>query len=82
MGIRTEFFDRTLQAALDSVGQVVILGAGWDTRAYGMLDGWNHPVFEVAAWLTENGLDLRDYDLLDGRGKMPLYGFVLASLTY
>lgn len=213
MGIRTEFFDRTLQAALDSVGQVVILGAGWDTRAYGMLDGWNHPVFEVdagptqrakvaglnkagidrshvtfvvldfnrqswlegleqhgfdptvpthviwegvtmyleeeaildtlrvvarlpagstlafdyfarklikaepplrlmgtltttsirwfygdsmifgydmqppakdkvAAWLTENGLELRDYDLLDGRGKMSLYGFVLASPTY
>ena len=47
MGIRTAFFDRTLKEALSTVGQVVILGAGWDTRAYGMLRDWGHPIFEV-----------------------------------
>ena len=34
MTLRTEFFDRTLESASGDVAQVVILGAGWDTRAY------------------------------------------------
>jgi methyltransferase (TIGR00027 family) len=66
MGIRTEFFDRTLEASLDSVGQVVILGAGWDTRAYGILRDWGHPVFEVDARPTQQaklaGLDKAGID--------------------
>lgn len=61
MGLRTEFFDRTLKDSLDTVGQVVILGAGWDTRAYGVLSDWGHPVFEVDAGPTQQakvaGLD-------------------------
>ena len=66
MGLRTEFFDRTLEDSLDRVGQVVILGAGWDTRAYGILRDWGHPVFEVdqgptqqakLAGLAKTGID-------------------------
>lgn len=53
MGIRTEFFDRTLRASLDTAEQVVILGAGWGTRAYGILREWGHPVFEVDARPTQ-----------------------------
>ncbi len=34
MALRTEFFDRTLNDARTHVQQVVVLGAGWDTRAY------------------------------------------------
>ena len=34
MALRTEFFDRTLNDVRDRVQQVVVLGAGWDTRAY------------------------------------------------
>ena len=34
MALRTEFFDRTLSDVCERVEQVVVLGAGWDTRAY------------------------------------------------
>lgn len=34
MTLRTDFFDRTLAEKSREVAQVVILGAGWDTRAY------------------------------------------------
>jgi hypothetical protein len=38
---------------------------------------------KMAAWMTENGLQLRDYECLSGeeKGKMSFYGFVLASPT-
>jgi len=66
MGLRTEFFDRTLKDSLDTVGQVVILGAGWDTRAYGILRDWGHPVFEVDTHPTQKakvaGLDKAGID--------------------
>jgi methyltransferase (TIGR00027 family) len=66
MGLRTEFFDRTLKDSLDRVRQVVILGAGWDTRAYGVLRDWGHPVFEVDAPPTQQaklaGLDKTGID--------------------
>ena len=46
MALRTEFFDRTLNDACDGVQQVVVLGAGWDTRAYD--ERWsNLKFFEV-----------------------------------
>jgi len=44
---RTEFFDKALLDHLDSVKQVVILGAGWDTRAYNLPPGAEVRVFEV-----------------------------------
>ena len=49
---RTEFFDRLLAEATDpnaehAVQQVVILGAGWDTRAYGSLEDTSVRLFEV-----------------------------------
>ena len=52
VGHRTEFFDRLLSEAIDSKGQapvkqVVILGAGWDTRAWGLLAGSDVRIFEV-----------------------------------
>ena len=53
---RTQFFDDELRAATDPGGrpepqllvrQVVILGSGWDTRAYGLLEDRDLRVFEV-----------------------------------
>ena len=49
---RCEFFDRTLREAVHpasgpGVDQVVVLGAGWDTRAYGRLRDSKLRVFEV-----------------------------------
>lgn len=49
---RTEFFDRVLADAMDPQGdrparQVVILGAGWDTRAWGLLADTDARIFEV-----------------------------------
>lgn len=52
MSLRTEMFDTTLRDSLDSVEQVVILGAGWDTRAYDLPDCSDHRVFEVDAPAT------------------------------
>lgn len=52
IGHRTEFFDRLLTEAIvpngdQEVKQVVILGAGWDTRAWGMLADSEARIFEV-----------------------------------
>ena len=47
VGLRTAFFDRALEQRLNVVQQVVILGAGFDTRAYGMLRDRGVQVFEV-----------------------------------
>lgn len=52
MNHRCEFFDRTLREAVHArsgprIEQVVILGAGWDSRAYGILKHENVRVFEV-----------------------------------
>ena len=52
VGHRTEFLDRLIAEAIDAKGptpvkQFVILGAGWDTRAWGMLSGSDVRVFEV-----------------------------------
>lgn len=44
---RTEFFDKALFDHLDRVKQVVILGAGWDTRAYNLPPAAKVQVFEV-----------------------------------
>lgn len=65
---RTEFFDGALAAALPHVQQVVMLGAGWDTRAYGMLHNSGKAIFEVDApaiqaakrkALVDGGIDTR-----------------------
>ena len=52
MAHRTAFFDEALASAVDPTGphsaqQVVFLGAGWDTRAYGALRDRPARVFEV-----------------------------------
>jgi methyltransferase (TIGR00027 family) len=54
MAVRTAFFDRTLNEALSTVAQVVILGAGWDTRAYGLPESWSGRIFEVDAPATQD----------------------------
>jgi methyltransferase (TIGR00027 family) len=51
--MRTAFFDRTLEEVLPSVSQLVILGAGWDTRAYGLPEDWPGRVYEVDAPATQ-----------------------------
>jgi methyltransferase (TIGR00027 family) len=55
---RTAFFDEALASAVDPTGphsaqQVVFLGAGWDTRAYGALRGRPVRVFEVDTPATQ-----------------------------
>lgn len=44
---RTRFFDDAMLSYLDRVEQVVILGAGWDTRAYTLAQREGVRVFEV-----------------------------------
>ena len=46
-GHRTRFFDDALLSCRDRVKQVVILGAGWDTRAYTLARRAGVRVFEV-----------------------------------
>ncbi len=55
LGHRTRFFDSALRTAIETIGveQVVILGAGWDTRAYGLANKPNLRVFEVDAPQTQ-----------------------------
>ena len=55
---RTAFFDEALANAVDPTGphpaqQVVFLGAGWDTRAYGVLRDCPVRVFEVDTPATQ-----------------------------
>lgn len=50
---RSAVFDRVLEESLPAVDQVVILGAGWDTRAYGRCVGRDVAVFEVDAPPTQ-----------------------------
>ncbi len=52
---RTGFFDRTIAEAIADAGieQFVILGAGWDARAWGMLADAGVRVFEVDAPATQ-----------------------------
>ena len=55
---RTAFFDEALASAVDPTAphpaqQVVFLGAGWDTRAYGALRGRPVRVFEVDTPATQ-----------------------------
>ena len=58
MSHRTAFFDEALASAVDPTGphpaqQVVFLGAGWDTRAYGALRDRPVRVFEVDTPATQ-----------------------------
>ena len=68
---RTAFFDEALRSAVDPTGphpaqQVVFLGAGWDTRAYGVLRDRPVRVFEVDTPATQRAkvlaLDRADID--------------------
>jgi methyltransferase (TIGR00027 family) len=52
-GHRTTFFDEAMLSYLDKVEQVVILGAGWDTRAYGLARREGVRVYEVDAVETQ-----------------------------
>lgn len=47
VGHRTEFFDQGILDHLSEIRQVVILGAGWDTRAYTLLAARDVRIFEV-----------------------------------
>ena len=53
MGARCEFLDQAMLDAVAAGDQVVILGAGWDTRAYGLLENKEIPIFEVDAPATQ-----------------------------
>ncbi|NNL48614.1 MAG: class I SAM-dependent methyltransferase [Acidimicrobiia bacterium] len=50
---RCEFFDQALLTQVVDGAQVVILGAGWDTRSYGLLAGRSDDLFEVDAPATQ-----------------------------
>ena len=47
LGQRTRFLDDALRRSLETVEQVVILGAGWDTRAYNLVRERDVRVYEV-----------------------------------
>jgi methyltransferase (TIGR00027 family) len=53
VGARCEFLDKALRDHVGTGDQVVILGAGWDTRAYGLLAGRGVSIFEVDAPATQ-----------------------------
>lgn len=65
-GHRTTFFDGAMLSYLDKAEQVVILGAGWDTRAYGLARREGVRVFEVDAVETQtqkrNSLEIAKID--------------------
>ena len=50
---RTQFLDTALDECIEAGDQLVILGAGWDTRAYGMLRDKQAKIFEVDAPATQ-----------------------------
>jgi methyltransferase (TIGR00027 family) len=52
-GHRTRFFDDAMRGYLGKVDQVVILGAGWDTRSYNLVKGADALAFEVDAAETQ-----------------------------
>ncbi|WP_053057979.1 class I SAM-dependent methyltransferase [Rubrobacter aplysinae] len=52
-GHRTRFFDDALRDHLGEAEQVVILGAGWDTRSYNLVKGTDAQAFEVDAPETQ-----------------------------
>ena len=53
IGARCEFLDKAMLDHVSAGNQVVILGAGWDTRAYGLLKGQDAMIFEVDAPATQ-----------------------------
>jgi methyltransferase (TIGR00027 family) len=53
VGARCEFLDEAILDHAPGSAQVVILGAGWDTRAYGLLERRDATLFEVDAPATQ-----------------------------
>jgi methyltransferase (TIGR00027 family) len=53
IGARCEFLDKAMLDHVPECTQVVILGAGWDTRAYGPLASHEVTLFEVDAPATQ-----------------------------
>lgn len=54
VGCRTGFFDRIMEKNIDSMDQVVFMGAGFDTRAFKYCKGKNIEVFELDKGNTQN----------------------------
>ena len=74
---RTRFFDDALLGHLDSVDQVVILGAGWDTRAYTLARREGVRVFEV----DDAGMQVQKRLALEA-AKVDTTGVVFASADF
>lgn len=74
---RTRFFDDALLGHLDSVEQVVILGAGWDTRAYTLARREGVRVFEV----DDAGMQVQKRLALEA-AKVDTTGVVFASADF
>ncbi|MCG8414526.1 MAG: SAM-dependent methyltransferase [Pseudomonadales bacterium] len=53
VAMRTHFIDKKLQAFSAENGQILILGAGWDTRGYGNTFRKGMPVYEVDTPATQ-----------------------------
>ena len=51
---KTPFFDRIMEKNIDSMDQVVLMGAGFDTRAFKYCKGKNIKVFELDKENTQN----------------------------
>ncbi len=54
VGARTKFFDKIMGKNIDSMNQVVFMGAGFDTRAFKHCKGKNIKVFELDKENTQN----------------------------
>jgi methyltransferase (TIGR00027 family) len=69
LGHRTRFVDDVMRSYLDKVEQVVILGAGWDTRAYNLARQADVRAFEVDTVETQTqkrrALEKADIDSAD-----------------
>jgi len=53
IGARCHFYDNAILGHISAVNQVVILGAGWDSRAYGLLKNKDVKIFEVDTPATQ-----------------------------
>ncbi|MQY56403.1 MAG: SAM-dependent methyltransferase [Dehalococcoidia bacterium] len=54
VGCRTGFFDKMMEKNINSMDQVVFMGAGFDTRAFKYCKGKNIKVFELDKESTQN----------------------------
>jgi len=72
MALRNDFFDQAFVEAFGYFGQIVILGAGWDTRPYAPLPAGDTRIFEVDTGFVETDFNQVSWvDALKNNGFDP-----------